>query len=68
MIGQLKGNKTKDFTVRKPKIIKDVMFCEYNYGTNKENINSGSGLVATLGGTLIMCYLNTQRKVMLSTT
>ena len=44
------------------------MFCDQNYVTNKETRNSVSGLVATLGGTLLTCSLGTQRAITLSST
>ena len=41
------------------------MFCDSNYTTDKNTRNSVSGLVATLGGTLLMCSSNTQSTVTL---
>ena len=42
------------------------MFCDSNYDTDKETIKSGSGLFATLGGTLTMCSSKKQRMITLS--
>ena len=55
MLGYLKGKETKGTIIRKPKVLKVVIFCDYNYATEKETRNSVSGLVATLGGTLLRC-------------
>ena len=59
-IGYLKGKETKGIIIRKPKILKAVMYTTY-----KETRNSVSGLVATLGETLLMCSSITQRTVTL---
>ena len=68
LIGYLKGKETKSIFNRNPKVIKSVMFCYYNYATDKETRKSFIVLVATLGGTLLKCYSNTQRTVTLSST
>ena len=67
-IGCLKGRETKVIIIRKPKVLKAVMFCDSNYATDKETRNSVSGLLATLGGTLLPCSSKTQRTVTLSRT
>ena len=48
--------------------MKAVIFCDSNYATDKGTRKSVSGLVATLGGTLLTCPSNTQRTVILSRT
>ena len=53
LIGYLKGKETKCIIIRKPKVLKAVMFCDSNYATYKETRKSVSSLVATLGGTLL---------------
>ena len=68
LIGYLKGKETKGIVIRNPKVLKAVMFCNYNYITGKEKRKSVSGLVATFGGTLLTFLSNTQRTVMLSRT
>ena len=68
LIGYLKDKYTKCIIIRKPKVMKADMFCDSNYATDKETRNSVSGLVATLGGTLLTCSSKTQRNVTLSST
>ena len=68
LIGYLKFKETKGIIVRKPKVLKAVMFCDSNYATYKETIKSVSGLVTTLGRTLLTCSSKTQRTVTLSST
>ena len=48
--------------------MKLVMFCDYNYTTEKETRKSVGGLVATLGGTLLTRLSKTQRTATLSST
>ena len=67
-IGYLKGKETKVIVIRKPKVQKAFMFCESNYATDKETRKSVSGLVDTLGGTLLTCSSKTQRTVTLIST
>ena len=55
LIGYLKGKETKRIFNRNPKVIKTVMFCNYNYATDKETRKSVIGLVSTLVGTLLTC-------------
>ena len=66
LVGYIKVKETKGIIIRKPKVMKAVMFCDSKYDTDKETINSVSGLVATLGGTLITCSSKIQRTVALS--
>ena len=68
LIGYLKGKETKGIIIRKPKVMKSVMFCDSNYATDKETRDSVSGLVAKLVGTPLMCLSKTQRYVTLSST
>ena len=68
LIGYLKGKETKRIAIRKPKVIKVVMFCDSNYNMNKETIKSVSRLVATLRGTLTTCSLMNQSMIILSST
>ena len=67
-IVSLKGEKIIGIIIRKPKVMKAVMFCDSNYATDKETRKSVSGLVDTLGGTILTCSLKTHRTVMLSST
>ena len=53
LIGYLKVKQTKGIIISKPKVQKLVIFCYFNYATYKETRNSVSGLVATLGVTLL---------------
>ena len=55
LIGYLKGKDKKGIFNRNPKVIKTVMFCDFNYATDKETRKSVIGLVSTLGGTLLTC-------------
>ena len=68
LIGYLKVKETKGIIVRKPKVMKSVMKCDLNYATDKETRKIVSGLVATLGGTLLMCLLKVEMTVTLSIT
>ena len=68
LIGCLKGKETKGIIIRKPKVLKAVMFCDSDYATDKETRKSVSSLVATLGVTLLTCSSKTQRTVTLSST
>ena len=68
LIGYLKGKNTKVIIVRKPKVIKAVMFCGSNYARNKETRNIVRVVVTTLGLELITCPLKTQRTIALSST
>ena len=45
-----------------------VMFCGSDCTTNNETINSVSGLVSKLGGTIMTCLLETQNMITLITT
>ena len=55
LIGYLKVKDTKGIFNRNPKVIKTVMFFNYNYATDKETRKSVIGLVSTLVGTLLTC-------------
>ena len=68
LIGYLKAKETKVIIVRNLMILKVFIFCYFNYAKDKQKRDSVSGLVATLGGTLLMCFSKTQRTVTLSTT
>ena len=50
-----KRQKEKGIIIRKPKVLKKVMFFDYNYATDKETRKSVSSLVSTLVGTLLTC-------------
>ena len=65
LIGYLKFKKTKCIVIINPKVLKSVMFCYSNYAIDKYTINSVSGLVATLFGTLLTFSSKTQRLVTL---
>ena len=65
LIGYLKVKQTKGTIIRKPKVIKAVMFCDSNYTTDKETRKSVRGLVDTIGGTLLTCSPKNHRIVML---
>ena len=56
----------KSIIVINHKVIKSVMFCSFNYSTDKETRNSVSSLVATLGVTILTFSPKTQITVMLS--
>ena len=66
LIGYLKGKKTKVIIIRKPKVLKVVMFSDSNYVTDKETKNISRGTVFTLVGTLPTCSSKTRRTVTLS--
>ena len=53
LIVYLKGKYIKGIIIRKPKVLKVIMFYDLSYATEKETIKSVSGLVATLAGTLL---------------
>ena len=55
LIGYLKGKDTKGIIIRKPKVMKAVLFCDSKYATDKGTIKSVSGLVATIVGKLLTC-------------
>ena len=55
LIVYLKGKQKKGIFIRRPKGLKAVMFCDSNYATDRETINSVIGIVATLGGKLVTC-------------
>ena len=55
LIGYLKGKDIKGIITRKTKVIKAIMFCDYNYATNKETRKRVSGLFDKLGGILLTC-------------
>ena len=65
LIGYLKCKETKGIVIRKHKVMKSVMFCDYNYTTDKDTRKSVSGLVTAFGGTLLTCLSKTQRTVTL---
>ena len=65
LIWCLKGKYTKCIIIRNPKVMKVVMFCYSKYATDKDTRKSVSGLVATLGGTLLMCLSQTYTNVTL---
>ena len=54
-IRYLKGKDTKGIIIRKPKVMKAVMFCESKYSKDKDTRKILSVLVTTLGGTLLTC-------------
>ena len=62
-IGYLKGKETKGIIIRKPEVLKAVMFCDSNYATEKDKRKSVSGLVDTLAGTLLTFSSKTNRTV-----
>ena len=68
MIGYLKGKETKGIIIRNHKVLKEVMLCYSNYASDKETINSLSGLVDTLGGKLLTCSSKIHSTVALSNT
>ena len=68
LIGYLKGKETKGIIIKNPKVMKLVIFCDSNYATDKDTINSVSGLVTTLGGALLICLSKIHRNLRLSST
>ena len=68
LIGYLKGKETKSIIIIKPKVMKAVILCDYNYATDKETRKSLIGLAATLGRTLPTCLSQTQMNVTLIST
>ena len=68
LIGQLKDKETKVIIIRNYKVLKSVMFCDSNYAMNKETRKSVSGLVATLGVTLLTRSSKPQRTIKLIST
>ena len=65
LIVYIKVKEAKGIILRKPKVLKAVMFCDSNYSTYKDTRNSVGGLFATLGETLLTCLSKTQRNVTL---
>ena len=65
LIGYIKGKEVKGIIIRSPKVLKAFMFCDFNHTTDKETKNGISGLVATLGGTLLTSLSKNQRTVAL---
>ena len=65
LLRYLKGEDTKSIVIIKPKVLKYFMFCDSNYSTDKDTINSSSGLVVIIEGKIRMCLSNTQRTVTL---
>ena len=63
LIGYLKVKETKGIIIRKPEVLKAVMFCDSNYATEKDKRKSVSGLVDTLAGTLLTFSSKTNRTV-----
>ena len=55
LIRFIKVKETNVIIIRKPKVFKYVMFFYYKYATIKYTRKGVSGLVATLGGTIIKC-------------
>ena len=68
LIGYLKVKKTKGIIVRNPKVLKAVIFCDYNFPTNKGTRKSFRGLVGTLGGTLPTSSFKTQSTIIFIST
>ena len=68
LINYLKGKYIKGIFIRESKVLKDVMFCDYSYTPDKVTRNSVSGLVTTLGSTLLTRSSKTQRTVTVSIT
>ena len=68
LIGYLKGKYNIAIFIIKPKVMKDVMFCDSNYDTDKKTGKNVRRLVATLGWKLLLCLSKTQRSVTLSNT
>ena len=64
----LNGKDTRVTIIRKPKVLKAVMFCDSDYSIDKETRNHVSDLVATLGRTVLTCLSKTQRTVTLIST
>ena len=50
------------------RLFKAVIFCDSNYATDKETRNSVSGIVATIGGTLLIFLSKYQRTIMIIST
>ena len=68
LIGYLKVKYTKGIIIRKPQVLKEVMFSGFNYSTDKDTRNSGSGLVDTHAGTILTYSSKTRSTVTLSST
>ena len=68
LIGYIKGKDNKCIFIRKPKVLKSVMFCDSNYSTDKETRNIVISLVTMIGGTLLKCSSRTKRTVTLNIT
>ena len=68
LIGYLKGKYTKLIITINPKVLKSIIFCYSNYGTDKETRNSISGVVTTRVVTLLMYSSNTPRTFTLIST
>ena len=65
LIGYLKVKETRFIFIRRPKVLKATICCDYNYATDKVTRKSISTIVAKLGGTLITFLSKTQRTLTL---
>ena len=61
LIVYIKVKEAKGIILRKPKVLKAVMFCDSNYATDNNTRKIISGFVATLSWTLLTCsFLKTE--------
>ena len=55
LILYINGRETEYTVIIKYKVLKSVMFCDFNYSTDKKTRKSVTSVVATFVGTLLTC-------------
>ena len=66
--GYLKGRKVKSLTFRAPSRLIPISYCDSNYATDAEDRKSISGMIHTIGGTIVNWSCKKQATVTLSST
>ena len=68
MAGYLKGRKNKYLTFRAPSVLTPISYCDSNYATDPDDRKSISGMIHTIGGTIVNWSSKKQATVTLSST
>ena len=55
LILYINGRETEYTVIIKYKVLKSVMFCDFNYSTDKKTRKSVRGIFVTLGGKSLTC-------------